>query len=272
MSRHEIRLDQIQQRLGSSNKQRSSQYDDYGYPILQAHSHDENSSRGEGSTLNAGFIATIIAASLTVGMGTFFFIGGETPDLGLNLFWGSGGGNGQQVSGSVLDPVCGKDWQADVPNTDQMYCYMTRQVYRLCGEEEHRAFIATVDRYNKDYKVWHRKFMGATFKTIGKLQTQGMQLGLEAAKLDHMQGSDKEQAEQLGKVTGMVGNIMAPTDKLLAQRINKVPEYELVNAAYALAKAGYISADDFGRSKPDFIADALKKAGKVKTACPNRES
>ena len=95
MSRNEIRLDQIQQRLGSSNKQRPAQYDDYGYPIPQMPSRGESGSSGnEGSTLNAGFIATIIAASLTVGMGTFFFIGGDTPDLGLNLSWGSGGGSG----------------------------------------------------------------------------------------------------------------------------------------------------------------------------------
>ena len=204
-------------------------------------------------------------------MGTFFFIGGDTPDLGIN--WGFGKTEeATALSGSVLDPVCGKDWKADLPNTDQMYCYMTRQVYRLCDENEHRAFLATVKQYDKDYKVWHRKFMMATFKTIGKLQTQGMQLGMESAKLDTMKGSDKEQVEQMNKVMGIAGNIMKPTDDLLAQRAGKIPEYQLQTAAYALAKAGYISTKDFSRGKPDFIAAALKKAGKVKTACPNRGS
>ncbi len=171
----------------------------------------------------------------------------------------------------MLDPVCGKGWQADVPNTDQMYCYLTRQVYRLCDKDEHLALLATIKRYDKDYKVWHRQVMGATFKTIGKLQTQGMQLGLEAAKLENMKDGDKAQAEQFEKVLSMSGDIMKPTDEIIAKQAGKVPGYELENAAYSLAKAGYIEAKDF-KSKPDFIANALKRAGRVKTACPNRGS
>jgi hypothetical protein len=57
---------------------------------------------------------------------------------------------------------------------------------------------------------------------------------------------------------------------VLEQRVAKVPEYELENAVHSLAKRGYISGKDFGASKPDFVAKALKRAGKVKTACPNR--
>ena len=153
-----------------------------------------------------------------------------------------------------------------------MHCYLTRQVYRLCDKDEHVALLATIKQYDKDYKVWHRKFMVATFKTIGKLQTQGMQLGMEAAKLENMKGGVKQQADQFNKVTGIADDIMKPANDMLATRINKVPEYELENAAYKLAKGGYISAKDFKSAKPEFIAKALKRAGKVKTACPNRES
>ena len=270
MSRNEIRLDKIQQRLGPMNKSRQTQFDEYGYAI--PHMHEDEPAAEEGTTLNAGFIATIVAASLTVGMGTFFFIGGETPDLGINWGMGAKTEEGMALSGSVLDPVCGKDWKADLPNTDQMYCYMTRQVYRLCDKGEFDALLATMKRYDKDYKVWHRKFMMATFKTIGKLQTQGMQLGMEAAKLDIMKGSDKGQAEQMNKVLGVAGNIMKPTDDMLAQRAGKVPEYQLETAALSLVKAGYITAKDMSRGKPEFLTSALKRAGKVKTvACHNRD-
>lgn len=272
MSRNEIRLDQIQQRLAGSNRPRQTQYDEYGYAIPEKPRHDDGYGNvEEKTTLNAGFIATIVAASLTAGMGTFYFIGGDLPDIGFGL--GSFGSKTEIVaSGSVLDPVCAKGWQADVPNTDQMHCYLTRQVYRLCDKDEHVALLATIKQYDKDYRVWHRKFMGATFKSIGKMQTQGLQLGMEAAKLENMKGDDKNQVEQFNKVTGIAGDIMKPANDMLATRVNKVPEYELESAAYKLVKGGYISAKDFKGSKPDFIANALKRAGKVKTACPNRES
>lgn len=269
MSRNEIRLDQIQQRLGKSNKPRQTDYDDYGYAIPQTQN-EQGGSEGSGSTLNAGFIATIVAASLTVGTGTFFFIGGETPDFNISMPWSFGSGPTEQAFGSKLDPVCGKGWEANVPNTDQMYCYLTRQTYRLCDEGEYGAFIATVKRYDKDYKVWHRKFMAATFKSIGKMQTQGMQLGMEAAKLHQMGSKGQADMDQFNKVTSIASDITKPTDDLIRQRRGKVPEYELENAAYTLAKGGYITAKDFGRTKPDFLTKAFKRAGKVKTACPNR--
>ncbi|MFT3672213.1 hypothetical protein [Aestuariivirga sp.] len=270
MSRNEIRLDQIQQRLAGSGRPRQTQYDEYGYPIPERPQQDFPDSSDSGTTINAAFVATIIAASITAGMGTFYFMDNGLPSFNLSL-GGLGSSNAEVASGSVLDPVCGKNWQADVPNTDQMYCYLTRQVYRLCDKDEHTALLATIKRYDKDYKVWHRQFMGATFKSIGKIQTQGMQLGLEAAKLDHMKDGDKGQDEQFKKVLDISGDIMRPTNDILAQRVNKIPEYELENAAYTLVKGGYIEARDFKGSKPDFIATALKRAGKVKTACPNRE-
>lgn len=272
MSRNEIRLDQIQQRLGNSHRPQTH-YDDQGWDKPPVHD-DHHAQHDDGATLSAGFIATIAAVSISAGMGTYFFIGGapEIPNFGLN--WGSGGGSGGgteiALSGSVLDPVCGKGWKAEVMNVDQMYCYMTRQVYRLCDTKEHKALLATINQFDKDFKVWNRKLMVASFKSIGKMQTQGMQLGLEAAKLDNMKGSDEDQAKQFDKVTGIAGDIMAPANKILAEHASTTPAYELDNAAYALIKKGYISAEDFGYSKPDFISNALKKAGKVKTACPNR--
>lgn len=267
MSRNEINLDQIQQRLGGQNKPRAS-YDEFDNGQPQ-YNYDQSGS--EGTTLNAGFIATIVAAFVAVGGGTYFFAGDgfSMPDLGLKWTWDSG----EQVaamSGSKLDPVCGKGWAADMVNTDQMHCYLTREVYRLCDATEHDALLATIRQYDADYKVWHRKYMMATFKTIGKMQTQGLQLGMEAAKMENMKGSDKEQMEQMGKVMGIADNIMKPANDVLAERINRVPEYELENAAFALVKKGFISKKDFGRKMPDFIANAFKKAGKVKTACPNR--
>jgi hypothetical protein len=271
MSRNEIRLDQIEQRLGQINKPRQAQYDEYGYAIPQMHDADDFNHEGDGPTLNAGFIATIVALSLAAGAGTFFFIGGDASMPSFKMGWGGSEEKGVALSGSVMDPVCGKDWQPNLPNTDQLYCYLTRQVYRLCDATEHEALIATIRLYDKEYKVWHRKYMMATFKTIGKMQTQGLQLGMEAAKLENMSGgSEKDQMDQLVKVTEMADNIMKPANQVLEQRVAKVPEYELENAVHSLAKRGYISGKDFGASKPDFVAKALKRAGKVKTACPNR--
>jgi hypothetical protein len=85
-----------------------------------------------------------------------------------------------------------------------------------------------------------------------------------------MQGSDKEEMAQLEKVTDIADNIMKPANDVVAEQLGKVPFYELDKAATVLAKKGFISAKDFGRTKPDFLVNAFKAAGKVKTACPNR--
>mgnify|MGYP001426069600 CR=1 FL=1 len=99
MSRNEIRLDQIQSRLGKQNR-RNTQYDDDGYAVPYAD--DRYDSDKDGSTLNAGFIATIAAVSLVAGMCTFFFVGGDMslPDVGINWSWSN------MQSASATSPIC----------------------------------------------------------------------------------------------------------------------------------------------------------------------
>lgn len=65
-----------------------------------------------------------------------------------------------------------------------------------------------------------------------------------------MKGSDSEQAEQFGKVMDISGNIMKPANDVLALRKTTVPEYELEEAAYVLAKrATYSQAILAARSR-----------------------
>ena len=272
MSRNEIRLDQIQQRLGGSNKSRQTQFDEYGYAIPEKpFTTKRHDNVAEKAIAERWLHCHDCGCEPDSWHGDILFHRWRDAGLGFGL-GGFGGSTEAVASGSVLDPVCGKGWQADDPNTDQMHCYLTRQVYRLCDKDEHVALLATIKQYDKDYQVWHRKFMVATFKSIGKLQTQGLQLGMEAAKLENMKGDDKNQVEQFNKVTGIAGDIMKPANDMLATRVNKVPEYELETPPTSWSRADTSRPRTSSRSKPEFIANALKRAGKVKTACPNRES
>lgn len=258
MARNGMDLDSITQRLGG----RPGQSSGGGY----GGDDDGPGDEGDGSNFNAGFTATLFAAVIAVGGGTFMFAGGEVGLPGLDWFTEKS----VVAYQSKLDGQCGKGWKANVPNVDQLHCYLTKSITRLCDRKEYDALLATIWRYEDDYQVWNRKSMLAAFKTIGKAQTQGMQLGLEAAKLDQPGLSEEEQAAQMEKVGKVAEGIMKDSNAVLAEATNTVPIYQLTDDLTVLAKKGYISRKDLGRRVPGWIEEGFAKAGDRKTACPER--
>lgn len=259
MARNGIDLDKIEQRLGG-NKPGYSSRGGYG-------EYDESAEEeADDSTLNAGFFATLFAAVLATGGGTYMFAGGTIGLPGFDWFTE----RSVVEHHSKLDGVCGKGWKANVPNVDQLHCYLTKSIGRLCDKGEYDALLAVIEKYDDDYQVWDRKSTLAAFKTIGKAQTQGLQLGLEAAKLDQPGLSEEEQIAQLEKVGRVAEGILKDSNEVLAEATNTIPIYQLTDDIAALAKKGYLSRQDLGRRAPDWVEKGFAKAGDGKTACPHR--
>jgi hypothetical protein len=238
-----IDLDRINSRLGGSPG---------GYRESQSNELEE-----EGTSLNAGMLATVAALMMAVGAGVFFM-----PNVS---FFSWGGEDEQSSYVSSVDASCGKGWRKDLPNPDQMHCYMTRQLNRLCDPEERKHFLAVVKKYDKDYGVWWREHMKGTMKTIAKVQKNGMQIGLEGAKTTAItrdkNATEEQMMKQFEKMGKIVGDTMEKTPGAEYLMRSKVKMYELEGTFAKLYAKGYLSKDDFGWKTPDFIKNAIALHG-----------
>jgi hypothetical protein len=97
---------------------------------------------GDGTKLTAGFIATAVALFVAVGSGTFVFLNGGVAMPSFDL----GVAKNEPAYVSSVDKTCGKGWEKDLPNVDQMHCYLTSSKRRLCDPKERAHLVATIGR------------------------------------------------------------------------------------------------------------------------------
>ena len=118
----DIKLDQIRYRLGDLDAPKA--YDPYNNDNNQT-DFDDQPAEESGSTINAGFIATMLALFIGVSGGTYMFSEGINPFSGGNISWGWKHDKVASLKPSSADGECGKDWMANHMNGDPMHCYMT---------------------------------------------------------------------------------------------------------------------------------------------------
>lgn len=83
----DIKLDQIRARLGDLDKPR--EYDPYNNAdSWQDVENDDGGVVQGGSTINAGFIATILGLFIVISGGTYMFSEGINPLKGIDFSWG----------------------------------------------------------------------------------------------------------------------------------------------------------------------------------------
>jgi hypothetical protein len=159
MARNDIRLDQIQARLGDMSKPRH--YD--GYDDLPHHDDEYETPR----TFNAGFIASILGLFLAVSGGTFYFSSAGNPLKGLSV---------SSVFGSVpasfksrADVACGGHWAKGGRNDQSILCYLTTDVERLCDANERTYLANKVSQYRTDRNIFDAKAVAKGFNSMGSL-------------------------------------------------------------------------------------------------------
>jgi hypothetical protein len=267
MGRNDIKLDQINARLGDMNKPR--QYDNYSDDQPQFDNGDDGGDDdGGGATFNAGFIASILALFLAVSGGTYIFTSGTNPLKSINIAsismpWSSG-------YVSVVDKSCGAGWREGYPNDTQLKCYLTQNIKRLCKPEEQKRLVAVLSRYRDDKSRYDAGFAVSMVGMIGKAQTEGMAMGMAAAKMERDMRdpnvSQEKQMEQMDNVIGMGQDIMEGPNSLMRNRGEVVPQQQLVNAIREIMNAGLMSKSDFGWFPDDLVYIAGKNVrvkGKV---------
>jgi hypothetical protein len=246
-----ISLGDIESRLGKPARPQSN-YDDYA-PLpasQQAQAYDDDDSE---STLSAGFIATCVAAFVAVGGGTYFMTGGDFDWQALTSWKKNGVYTDFQ---SVVDARCRRGWGADRENRDQLHCYLSHNIARLCDPQERGHLLNVVQAFQDGAMLNGAVTMTETFKLVGN-QGKMMQIGMAGAKASQEGISIEQQGEAIGKVTGMVDEAMSGITGQIAKNRNAKSMDDLKLAMRKLASRGYISEADFGWLKPDWIKSAL---------------
>jgi hypothetical protein len=262
---NKISLGDIESRLGKSATRTSQSYDDYGdtAPQRGPNRFQQEQDEDEGSTLSAGFIATCVAAFIAVGGGTFFFAGGSF-DLRSLTTWKRNGVYLDYVSKS--DARCKKGWGDNRENRDQLHCYFTRDVARLCDPQEKGHLLNMVDLFQDGAARYGAVAMSETMQLVGN-QGKMMQLGMADAMTRAEGLSEEEQMRSMEKVMGMADEMMSGVNQHMSQNVNEKKIDDLKIALRSLIASGYLSPDDFGWAKPDWIEAAIAGV-KIPAASP----
>jgi len=176
----------------------------------------------QGTTLNAGFMATVAAVFVAVSSGTFFYLNGglSLPQFALSF------NQAEPAYTSSVDRACGKGWQKELPNTDQMHCYLTSSPKRLCEPGERAHLVATIDRFEEDYGVWSSRLFAASLGTIAKVQVNSIQMGMDTAEMTKAMNdptlSDEERMKKIEKVQNEASEALAGPNAVIAERVNTV--------------------------------------------------
>ena len=129
-----------------------------------------------------------------------------------------------------------------MPNVDQMHCYMTINLHRLCEPEERAHLMATIGRFEEDYGVWSRKAL----RRGDGLDRQGARKFLrdrhggrrDGTRDGRSQAIDEERQKKIDKFEKTMGYVLDEPNKILAESKNDTPHYQLEYDLTALAPRG----------------------------------
>ena len=163
---------------------------------------------------------------------------------------------------SRVASVCDKGWQDDRENRDQVHCYMTTDIERLCDPRERRALVDTLLAYQVASDLAIGRVAVSVLQSFARPGV--MDMGMAEAKSRDPNLSDEDRAAQLAKVNGMAHGYLAPTEKPLEEGFrNKHGIVTILNDVTSLAEQGYLAASDFPTTMPKIVREGLAAAHSV---------
>lgn len=172
----------------------------------------------------------------------------------------------QQAFVSKLDRQCGSTWKSSSSNIDELHCYMTTNITRLCDPRERAHMMETITRFEKDYASYDMRFKAAAMQTAASAFGNSMQLGMMDAQM-HRAATEEEKLERMGQIMERVGDIMAPAHNVMTEKRNRRKLHELTPALSALVTDGYVSAKDFKGRQSQWMREAFSKARAPSKSC-----
>jgi hypothetical protein len=248
-----ISLDQIERRLGGNLNTSTSA------------SSDSDDDSGSSVLLYSGIVATLVA------MGAAAFFWEEISSGDVHQAWRSP--PPAPIVMSQLEKKCREGWTKNEDNADQIYCFMTTDIKRFCKPAEKAALIRFIGDYQIDYDGWRTKGMVGALKTVGKMQTQGLTIGLEEAKMRKVLSDPnipddvkmKTQERFMKRMTDVMSD-MNPDSK--SRRVVKHPGTREDNTA-VLIRSGLLSSKDFEGSAPKWFKKVEREVKTIGNICPH---
>jgi hypothetical protein len=163
---------------------------------------------------------------------------------------------------SRVAQTCDKGWKDDRFNRDQIHCYMTRDVARLCDPRERRALADKLLAYQAAMDRSVARVDAVAFHMIGN-PGGVMAMGLAEARSRDPNLSEKERAAQFDKTIGMSQEIMSPMAQIVQDNINTATKEVLVADVKSLVEQSYLASADFPSTQPKIVKEGLASAAPV---------
>lgn len=286
MAKDRIELGDIEARLGRSIASSGNSSNEFAArPVART----PKSSVAGGESSGAGTLfVSIISIVVAAGAGAFLAMGGFGGGGG--GIGGAGGGGGESanstdpvvqaaIAAATMDKkakafhsrvadVCDKGWKDDRINRDQIHCYMTREVRRLCDPMERRALADKWRAYQAADDRMFARLTGASM-SMALNPAGGMAIGIADAKSRDPNLSAEEREAQMNKAWEAAGKFRAPADQVLEESMNETSQTAIVQDVAELAKKRFLSAADFPGKMPKLVAEGLAKVGTLDlSTCP----
>ena len=196
--------------------------------------------------------------------------------VGAGALAASAGGAGfrqalwQDVMGPPAEPayqsrvahLCDKGWKDDRLNRDQIHCWMTENVARLCDPHERRALADKLVAYQEAQDRSSASMNLAALRVIANPGAT-LALGVADARSRDPNLSEKERAEQFQKAMDVSKDIMAPVDQVTMDSVNTATREVVVADFKSLVEHGYLAATDFPDTQPKIVKEVLATTGPV---------
>jgi hypothetical protein len=270
MARDDIRLDQINARLGGMNKPRVVN----GYEELPPKQVDFDEDQATNSSSGNGiFMFSIAGIFAAVFGGTFFFSGG-LPSGGLN-FASLMGSNATNYNSSVSS--CVKGWMPRAQNDTQLMCLLNNNIARLCNPQERDYMVAMYNRYTTDRGRYEDDQTARGLRAAVVLQgTQGELRDALKSQFKELESVIKNDGvvpsrgveDHVGGYFKKLNDVAGLNEEeRAAEKVPRVPEMTKVLALRRLAAAGYMTKFDFGWFPDEMLSQAFEGYEKAESPC-----
>lgn len=190
---------------------------------------------------------------------------------GAFLAWETGGGPAGPRTVSAPAPpaepafhsrvadVCDVGWKNDRLNRDQIHCWLTRDVLRLCDPRERAALVGRLVDYEAAKERKEVRLQAAVLLLRGNPDVATELMAFERSR--DMSLSEGQRQAEAEKAMSLSRKNNAAINKVQEESQNEVAPGVNIRDLADLVEAGYLIAEDFPDPMPGLAAKGFAAAG-----------